>query len=115
MVYPTCPSKKISGGQQEEGHGVVHHLQQEHYQSMKEWFNKKGRKIRMVHYGSPYLSSKKILGGQRDLIHEVVQHIQREHHQSIKEWFHKKNSENKNGPKLFSLFVCQKKSSGQRD
>ena len=26
-------SKKISGGQQEEGHGVVHHDQWEHYQS----------------------------------------------------------------------------------
>ena len=25
--------KKNSGGQREEGHGVVHHLQQEHHQS----------------------------------------------------------------------------------
>ena len=33
MVHPTCPSKKKSGGQREEGHGVVHHLQQEHHQS----------------------------------------------------------------------------------
>ena len=24
---PTCPAKKISGGQQEEGQGVVHHVQ----------------------------------------------------------------------------------------
>ena len=59
MVPPTCPSKKKSGGQQEEGHGVVHHLQQEHYQSMKEWFNKKGQKIRMVQNGPPYLFVKK--------------------------------------------------------
>ena len=25
MVPSTCPAKPISGGQQEEGHGVVHH------------------------------------------------------------------------------------------
>jgi hypothetical protein len=40
--------KKKSVGQQEEGHGVVHHLQQEHHQSMKEWYYKKVQKIRMV-------------------------------------------------------------------
>ena len=33
MVPPTCPAKKISGGQQEEGHGLVHHVQEEHHQS----------------------------------------------------------------------------------
>ena len=33
MVPPTCPAKKISGGQREEGHGVVHHVQWEHHQS----------------------------------------------------------------------------------
>ena len=33
MVPPTCPAKIISGGQQEEGHGVVYHVQLEHYQS----------------------------------------------------------------------------------
>ena len=33
MVPPTCPAKKISGGQQQEGHGVVHHVQSEHHQS----------------------------------------------------------------------------------
>ena len=33
MVQPTHLSKKISGGQREEGHGVVHHLQQEYHQS----------------------------------------------------------------------------------
>ena len=33
MVPPTCPAKKILGGQQEEGHGVVHHVQLEHHQS----------------------------------------------------------------------------------
>ena len=30
---PTHSSKKISGGQPEEGHGVVHHVQWEHHQS----------------------------------------------------------------------------------
>ena len=29
--YPMNTERKISGGQQEEGPGVVHHLQQEHY------------------------------------------------------------------------------------
>ena len=33
MVAPNCPVKQISGGQLEEGHGVVHHVQQEHHQS----------------------------------------------------------------------------------
>ena len=59
MVPPTCPSKKNSGGQQEKGHGVVHHLQQEHHQSMKEGSHKKVQKIRMVQNGPPYLSVKK--------------------------------------------------------
>jgi hypothetical protein len=63
MVPPTCPSKKKSGGQRDLVHGVVHHFQREHYQSMKEWFHKKVQKIRMVQNGSPYLSVKK-LGGQ---------------------------------------------------
>ena len=58
MVPPTFLSKK-SGGQQEEGHGVVHHLQQEHHQSMKEGSHKKVQKIRMVRNGPPYLSVKK--------------------------------------------------------
>ena len=31
MVYPVC-QQKISCGQQEEGLGVVHHLQREHHQ-----------------------------------------------------------------------------------
>ena len=33
MFPPTCPARKISGGQQEEGHGVAHHVQWEHHQS----------------------------------------------------------------------------------
>ena len=33
MVPPTCLAKKILGGQQEEGHGVVHHVRGEHHQS----------------------------------------------------------------------------------
>ena len=33
MVPTTCPAKKISGGQQEEGHSVVHHVQGEHHQT----------------------------------------------------------------------------------
>ena len=33
MVPLTCPVKKISGGQQEEEHGLVHHVQGEHNQS----------------------------------------------------------------------------------
>ena len=33
MVPSTCPAKQISGGQQEEGHGVVHHVQGEHHQT----------------------------------------------------------------------------------
>ena len=59
MVPPTCPSKKNSCGQREEGHGVVHHLQQEHHQRMKEGSDKKVQKTRMVQNGPPYLSIKK--------------------------------------------------------
>ena len=33
MVPSTSPAKQISGGQQEEGHGVVHQVQGEHHQS----------------------------------------------------------------------------------
>ena len=33
MVLSTCPAKKISGGQQEEGHVVDHHVQGEHHQT----------------------------------------------------------------------------------
>ena len=32
MIPCTCPPK-IQGGQQEEGHGVVHHGQGEHHQT----------------------------------------------------------------------------------
>ena len=33
-MFPyTCPAKYISGGQQEKGHGVVHHVQGEQHQS----------------------------------------------------------------------------------
>ena len=56
---PYLSVKKNSGGQREEGHGVVHHLQQEHHQSMKERSHKKVQKIRMVQNGPPYLSVKK--------------------------------------------------------
>ena len=38
---------------------VVHHLQQEHHQSMKEGSHKKVQKIKMVQNGPPYLSVKK--------------------------------------------------------
>ena len=39
MVPYTCPAKYISGGQQEEGHGVINHVQGEHHQSYEspEW------------------------------------------------------------------------------
>ena len=33
MVPSTCPAKQISGGQQEEGHGVVRHVQGEQFQT----------------------------------------------------------------------------------
>ena len=33
MVPFTCQANKISGGQGEEGHAVVHHVQQEHHQT----------------------------------------------------------------------------------
>ena len=33
MVPATCPVKKISGGQQEEEHGLVHRVQGERHQS----------------------------------------------------------------------------------
>ena len=33
MVLSTSPAKQISVGQQEEGHGVVHHVQGEHHQT----------------------------------------------------------------------------------
>ena len=59
IVQPYLSIKKNSGGQLEEGHGVVHHLQQEHHQSMKEGSHKKVQKIRMVQNGPPYLSVKK--------------------------------------------------------
>ena len=49
-------TKKISGGQREEGHRVVHHLQQEHHQSMKEGSHNKVQKARMVQNGPPYFS-----------------------------------------------------------
>ena len=32
MVPRTCPPKKFPAGQHEEGHGVAHHGQEEHYQ-----------------------------------------------------------------------------------
>ena len=67
MVPLTCPSKKNLGGQRDLVHEVVHHIQREHHQSIKEWFHKKKtQKIRMVQNGSPYLSVKKKSGGQRD-------------------------------------------------
>ena len=33
MVPSTSPAKQLSGGQGEEGHGVVHHVQGEHHQT----------------------------------------------------------------------------------
>ena len=33
MVLCTCPPNKIQAGQQEEGHGVGHHVQGEHHQT----------------------------------------------------------------------------------
>ena len=33
MAPSTSPAKQISGGQREEGHGVVHHAQGEHHQT----------------------------------------------------------------------------------
>ena len=33
MVPSTCPAKQISGEQQEEGHRVVHQVQEEHHQT----------------------------------------------------------------------------------
>ena len=33
MVPSTCPAKQISGEQQEEGHGVVHQVQEDHHQT----------------------------------------------------------------------------------
>ena len=36
MVPSTSPAKQISGGQREEGHGVVHHVQGEHHQTSRE-------------------------------------------------------------------------------
>ena len=33
MVTSTSPAKQISGGQQEEGHGEVHHVQGGHHQT----------------------------------------------------------------------------------
>ena len=33
MVPSTCQKNEITGAQQEEGHGVVHHVQWEHHQS----------------------------------------------------------------------------------
>ena len=41
MVPPTGWAKKISGGQQEEGHGLVHHVQGKHHQSSMFDDNKK--------------------------------------------------------------------------
>ena len=32
-MVPPCPDKKISGGQGEEGHGVVHQVEWEHHQT----------------------------------------------------------------------------------
>ena len=33
MLPSTCPAKQISGGQQEEGHREVHHVQGEYHQT----------------------------------------------------------------------------------
>ena len=33
MVPSTCPAKQSSGGKQEEGHGVVHHVQGEDHKT----------------------------------------------------------------------------------
>ena len=33
MVPSSCPAKKIVGGQQEEGHLVVHHVQEEYHET----------------------------------------------------------------------------------
>ena len=33
MVPSTCPAKKIVGGQQEEGHLVVHHVKGEYHET----------------------------------------------------------------------------------
>ena len=41
-------TKKISGGQREEVHGVVHHLQQEHHQSMKEGSHTKTQRVKLT-------------------------------------------------------------------
>merc|ERR1719158_931602 len=94
-------TKKISGG-----HRVVHHLQQEHHQSMKEGSHKKVQKIRMVRNGPPYLSVKKNSGGQQEEGHGVVHHLQQEHHQSMKEGSHKKVKKTRmvqNGPPYLSV------------
>ena len=38
MVYSICPAKKISSGQQEEGHAVVHHVQGELHQFSLDYY-----------------------------------------------------------------------------
>jgi len=101
--------KKKSGGQQEEGHGVVHYLQQEHYQSMKEWFHKKGPKIIMVQNDPPTcLSKKKLRWTARGETWSSSPSSARtlSKHEGVVQ---QKRSENKNGPEWFPLLVRQKK------
>merc|ERR1719317_1767610 len=109
MVPPSCPSKKNLGGQRGEGHGVVHHLQQEHHQSMKEGSHKKVQKIRMVQNGPLYLSVKKKMRwtarGRTWSSSPSSAGTSSKHEGGVPQ----KSSENKNCPEWSSLLVCQKK------
>ena len=74
MVPSTCSAKQISGGQREEGHGVVHHVQGEHYQRkvlrvrVREAFIKKKKKIREIfHRWGGGVKPKKFHGFKSDV------------------------------------------------
>ena len=49
---------------------------------MKEGSYNKTQRLKLTHYGTPYLPIKKNSGGQQEKGHGVVHHVQGEHHQS---------------------------------
>ena len=108
MVPLTCPSKKNLGGQRDLVHEVVHHIQREHHQSMKEGSHKKVQKTRMVQNGPPYLSVKKNLRctarGRTWSSSPSSARTSSKHEGGVPQ----KSSESKFGPKWSTLLVRKK-------
>jgi len=75
---------------------------------MKEWFNKKGQKIRMVQNGPPYLSVKKKIRWTARLSTWSSPSFSARTLSKHEGVVPQKSSENKNGPEWFPLLVCKK-------